>query len=101
MTPTEYYEGDIYLPIQYAKAHRLELEEKNLMLWLGGAYNNNATMVALANAFGKKKVDYLEKPFDVISKTPEQLEIEKEKAIGKTVDFLNSLKTQYDRKNKK
>lgn len=101
MTAQEYYEGDVYLPFAYAKKYKLKRQEENENMYLQGAYNFQAHLIALANAFGKKKIKYLEKPFEIFPKTEAELKYEENQSIKRTVAFLNTLKSNYDKRQKR
>lgn len=93
MTANEYWKCDNTLVIAYRKANYITMERKNHDAWLQGLYIYNAVATVAQNAFAKKgakKHRYIEKPFDILPKTQEQINREAEKERQKVVDMLTA-----------
>lgn len=112
MTYEQYWNADPYLARYYAKAHDLEIEERNQQLWLQGLYNYKA-FSAVIEAFGyglgerkgKKPDGYIEKPIDILQKEKkkeqqEPTEYERAKAAQSVIDKLDSWKKNWDKTHK-
>ena len=86
----------------YREAHLLRRKMINEELWLTGLYNQNAVGSVVASAFGKHKVDYVTKPFDIFPKTKIEKREEERKEKMKLIEMLSSWKAAWDamRKNK-
>ena len=67
-------------------------------MWLNGIYVANAFQTVLGNAFGKKKLQYLDKPLDIFEKTEAEKEQEIRQERQKLIDFLSKLKASADTK---
>ena len=108
MTPTEYWEGDVYMAEAYRKAYQYKLQKENSDKYLMGLYNFHAFAIALSNIhFDKRKHkpnSYLKEPFDLF-KTEEEKKKKKAKKEEaekqKLVNYLNSIKKSWDAKNTK
>ena len=108
MTPSEFWEGNVYLVEAYRKAHKLKLRQQNELLYLQGLYNFHAVSTALANLHFDKKhhpiKKYLEKPFDIYLTAEEKIEKEEAKAEAekqKLVDYLLAFQKSWESKKKK
>lgn len=86
----------------YREAHLLRRRMINEELWLTGLYNQSAVGSVVASAFGKHKVDYVEKPFNIFPKTKIEKQEEERREKRKLIEMLSSWKTAWDsmRKNK-
>ena len=73
----------------------------NEELWLTGAYNQSAFGSVVGSTFGKRKIDYVEKPFDIFPKTKLEKQEEKRKEKMKLIAILNSWKASWDAMKKK
>ena len=99
MSYEDYWFGDPWQMKAYKNAYDLRNRQKNTMLWLEGAYFNNAVSVALANAFRKKgspPVKYLEKPLDVFPKTEMEEQAEMERKQKELILKLTAWKKASD-----
>ena len=100
MTYEQYWYGDPWMVRAYAQTYLLKRKIENENMWIMGAYVANAFGTVIGNAFGKKKMKYLEKPLDVFPKTDaeEQSEIREERR--KLITWLNGLKRSASQKKK-
>lgn len=80
----------------YREAHILRRRMINEELWLTGMYNQSAFGSVVGSAFGKRKIDYVEKPFDIFPKTKLEKQEEKRKEKMKLIAILNSWKASWD-----
>jgi hypothetical protein len=105
MTPSEYWEGNVYIAEAYRKAYKMKKIIHNENCYLQGLYNFHAFGLALSNMHfdGKKHkaTSYLSEPFDFFSddkakqaKAEKKAKEEQEKLIA----YLNSLKDSWERK---
>jgi len=70
----------------------------NEELWLEGIYMLDAFQTVLGNAFGKKKLKYMEKPLDIFEKTEAEKQAEIRDERQRLINFLNGMKKSADRK---
>lgn len=100
MTYEQFWYGDPWMVVAYEQAYMLRQRKINEQMWIQGAYVANAVTTALANAFGKRKVDYMKTPLDIYPKTnaEEQEEIRQEKL--KLVQNLSMLAAKFKQKQK-
>ena len=77
MTYEQFWFGDPWMAKDYAQAYILKRKVRNEEMWLQGLYNAHALQTIIGNAFGGKRLKYLEKPLDIFPKT----EIEKEQEV--------------------
>ena len=98
MTYEQFWFGDPWMARAYAQAYLLKRRAMNEELWLEGIYMTDAFQVVLGNAFGKKKLKYLEKPLDIFEKTEAEKEQEVRTERQKLINWLNRLKKSADRK---
>ena len=92
MTYEQFWYGDPWMTVSYAKAYLLKKRVLNEELWLQGIYMTHALTSVIGSAFGKKKINYITKPLDVFPKT----EAEKKREIlaerQRLIDSLNRWK---------
>ena len=98
MTYEQYWHGDPWLVRAYAQAYLLRRKVDNEQAWIQGAYIANAVTVAIANTFGKKKVDYLKKPLEIFPKTESEKNQEIREERKKLVAWLNGMARKAKRK---
>lgn len=75
MSYEQYWDGPPSIARAYRKAHRLKREMENEQAWLQGMYFYDAVAVSLSNAFrakGGKKLNYMERPFDIFPLTEKE-----------------------------
>lgn len=100
MTYDQFWRDSPELVVFYREKHRLDRKAKNQELWLEGFYHHKAIVVALNNAFSKKKDKYFEEPLPIV----EENEREKEERVlrerQKIISTLNKFKSRFDRANK-
>ncbi len=108
MTPTEFWEGDVFLVEAYRKAHKLKLKQQNEFMYIQGLYNFQAFSTTLSNFHldGKthKVNNYLDKPFDLYlteEETEERKREKEEKEKQKLVAYLTNLQKSWENKAKK
>ena len=68
----------------------------NEELWLSGLYNQSAVGSVVASAFGKRKVEYVTKPFNIFPKTKIEKREEERREKMKLIEILNSWKRSWD-----
>ena len=78
----------------YSQAYILKRRIENENAWIQGAYMANAMSVCLANSFGKKKIDYLKKPFDLFPKTEAEKAEDIRASRKKVIEWLSKFKKQ-------
>lgn len=103
MTYSEYWEQDSSLVINYRYADRLKQQQRSNDAWLQGMYIYEALGVVLGNLFstrGTQPITYREEPIRVIPKTKYEIQREQIAERQRFVDYLNSLKTNFDKKHK-
>lgn len=98
MTYEQYWFGDPWMVRAYAQYYLLKRRAMNEELWLQGIYTANAFQTVLGNAFGKKKLKYLEKPLEIFEKTEAEKEQEIRDERAKLINWLNGLKKSADKK---
>lgn len=103
MTWEQYWLGDPWIAEAYREAHILRRKMRNEELWLMGLYNQSAVGAVVASAFGKHKVDYVSKPFDIFPKTKIEKKEEERNTKMKLIETLNAWKRSWDsmKKDKK
>jgi len=67
-------------------------------MWLEGIYMVDAFQTVIANAFGKKKLKYMDKPLDIFEKTEAEKQAEIREERQRLINFLNGLKKSTDMK---
>ena len=98
MTYEEFWNGDPWMTRAYAQAYLLKRRMMNEELWLNGVYTANAFQTVLGNAFGKKRLKYLEKPLEIFEKTEAEKEQEAREERQRLVNFLSKLKISTKKK---
>lgn len=108
MTPTEFWEGNVYLTDAYRKAYVMKLKQQNAAHYEQGLYVFHAVAIALSNIHldGKKHKEngYLTKPFDLYLTKEESEELARKNAEQenqKLIVFLNNLQTSWENKEKR
>ena len=92
MTYEQFWYGDPWMAMAYVQAYLVKQKLRNEEMWIQGAYISNAVSVAIANTFGKKRTDYMNKPLDVYPKTDAEEREEARKQTLKLIEMLNSWK---------
>lgn len=75
MTRDEYWNGDIFLPLDYIEADLQRRKMDNWRGWLFGAYVCDAVSVALSNGFsksGQEKAKYPAEPYEIFPEKERQ-----------------------------
>lgn len=69
MSAKEFWEGnpDLFWAYRFSYFNKMKNDQEtmNYQLWLQGAYFHEAVSVALANSFGKCKLSYSSKPYNL------------------------------------
>lgn len=99
MTYEQFWYGDPWMTKAYAQAYLLKRKIENENAWIHGAYTANAFGMVIANAFGKKKVDYLAKPLEIFPKTESEKQMEIREEKRKLVQWLNGMKRSTKKKD--
>lgn len=76
----------------FAQMYLMKRKVNNEEMWLQGIYMVHALQTVIGTAFGKKKINYLEKPLDIYPKTKFEKEEEARIERRKLVNFLSKLK---------
>lgn len=97
MTYEQYWYGDPWMTRAYAQAYLLKRKIENENAWILGAYMANAFGTVIANAFGKKKTDYLEKPLNIFPKTEAEKKAEIREEKRKLITWLSGWKRITDK----
>lgn len=89
MSSKEFWEDDPQLYWSYRTFYMKKLQQEaeiyNYEGWLYGSYTHYAVSVALNNAFSKRKLKYLEKPFGIEKKEHTKLQKELEQEPDKDI----------------
>ena len=99
MTYEQYWYGDPWMTRAYAQAHLLKRKIQNENMWIMGSYMANAFGVVIANAFGKKRLKYLDKPMQLFPKTESEKKSEIREEKRKLITYLNGLAKSFKKKN--
>ena len=99
MTYEQFWYEDPWMVRAYAQAFLLKRKMKNEEAWIQGAYVANALNAVIGTAFGKKKVDYVKKPFDLFEKTEQEKAAEIREERRKVIEYLSRIKKAFDRKH--
>lgn len=91
MTYEQYWEGDPWMVRAYAQAYILKRRVENENAWIQGSYIANAVSIAIGNCFGKKRLDYLKKPFDLFPKTEAEQAADIRAERQKVINYLSKL----------
>ena len=100
MTYDQYWYGDPWMTRAYAQAFLLKRKLGNEDAWIQGAYFANALSAVIGSSFGKKKINYLDKPFDLFPKTESEEQAEIREKRRKLVEWLNGVKQSATIKEK-
>lgn len=92
MTYEQYWYGDPWMTRAYAQAFLLKRKLANENAWIQGSYFANALSAVLGTAFGKKRINYLNKPFDLFPKTESERKAEIREERKKLIAWLNGMK---------
>ena len=98
MTYEQFWFGDPWMTRAYAQYHLLKRRQRNEEMWLEGIYMVDAFQTVIANAFGKKKLKYMDKPLDIFEKTEAEKQAEIREERQRLINFLNGLKKSTDMK---
>ena len=99
MTYEQFWYEDPWMVRAYAQSFLLKRKLENENMWIQGAYFANALSAVLASSFGKKRVDYINKPLDLFPKTEAEIEADKREQRIKLIKQLNLLKSSMQKKN--
>ena len=94
MTYEQFWYGEPIMAKYYYETHKRLMKQQNEMMWVNGMYTLNALQVALNNAFDKRKIKYVEKPFDIFPKTAAEKQAEIEEERMKLVRWLSGMTTK-------
>lgn len=92
MTYEQYWYDDPKMVIAYREAFLLKRRMENENMWLQGMYICEALQSVIGTAFGKKKIKYTEKPYDIFPKTKIEIEQEIVEKRMKLIRYLDSLR---------
>ena len=99
MTYDQYWHGNPWMVVHFARAHKLRMERRNWEMWMQGLYNYAAFSTTLTNAFskpGSTPKKYLEAPEPIFPKTEEEIEAEEERELRKMVYDLNKWEKAFN-----
>lgn len=98
----EFWNGDYTLLKFYVRKHKLALEQKNEEMWLQGAYNYRAMLVAIENNFSKHPVlRYPDKPVRITELTEKEKEKEQQKILADFRAQLTAACQRFEAKHKR
>lgn len=100
MTYEQYWYGDPWMASAYAQAYLLKRKIENENMWIMGSYVANAFGTVIGNAFGKKKLKYLEKPLDIFPKTEAEQQAEIREERRKLITKLNGMMKAFRKREK-
>ena len=100
MTYEQYWYGDPWMVRAYADAYLLKRKIENENMWIQGAYIANAMGAVMATSFGKRKVNYMDKPMDLFPKTEAEQQAEIREERRRLVNMLNGFKKKFSNKKK-
>lgn len=92
MTYEQFWEGDPWMVRAYAEAYILKRRIKNEDAWIQGAYMANAVTIAIANTFGKKRVDYMKEPMQLYPKTEAEKQADIREQRRKVIEYFSNLR---------
>lgn len=96
MTYDLFWNASPFIAKAYRKKHYIETEEANAQAWLQGMYVYNAVGTVISNAFGKhSNAKYMEKPIEILPKTPKQIENEAKEARQHAIDAFNAMLANF------
>ena len=101
MTYEQYWYDDPYLVRAYAQAFLMKRKIENENMWIQGAYIANAVTTSIANAFGKRHIDYLKQPLDIFPKTEAEKQEEIREKRKKIVERLLRVQANFNKKKVK
>jgi len=100
MTYEQFWFGDPWMAKAYREAHLLRRKMVNEELWIQGLYDYHGFGAVIATAFGKKREEYVNKPFDIFPKTEMEKREEKRNQKMKLINFLSSWRKRANAKQK-
>lgn len=102
MSVKEFWEDNPDLFWAYRFSYYTDIKTKqeifNHNAWLQGAYFYEAVSVALCNAFGKQKVQYAQKPYDLDRK--ENSRSDNDVLVAKIKSRMSQIQNLFSNKNK-
>ena len=99
MTYEQFWFEDPWMTRAYAQAFLLKRKLANEQAWIQGSYFANAMNAVIGSAFGKKKINYVNKPFDLFEKTEQEKAAEIREERQKVINYLSGMKKLLDRKH--
>lgn len=100
MTWEQFWFGDPWMAQAYREAHLLRRKMRNEEFWIQGLYIYHGFGAVVATAFGKKREEYVKKPFNIFPKTEIEKKEEEREKKHKLIEFLNNWKKSSDKKQK-
>ena len=100
MTWEQYWFGDPWMVKHFREAHLLKRKMKNEEMWIQGLYNYHGFGAVIATAFGKRREEYVKKPFNIFPKTEVEKKEEEREKKHKLINFLSSWKKNTNEKTK-
>ena len=99
MTYEQFWFEDPWMVRAYAQAFLLKRKIQNEEAWIQGSYVASAMNAVIGSAFGKRKVNYIEKPLELFENTEQEKAAEIREERRKVIEYLSGLKKAYDRKH--
>ena len=99
MTYEQYWEGDPWMVRAYAQAYLLKRKIDNENMWIMGSYVTSALNSVIGTAFGKRRVNYIEKPIEFFPKTDMEKNAEIKEEKRKLIAWLNGFKKTFNKKH--
>ena len=97
MSYEQFWYGDPWMTRAYAQSYILKRRARNEELWLEGIYFTHALNAVIGSAFGKKKINYIDKPLDIFEKTQAEKDQEIRNERRKLINTLMQWKAQWKR----
>ena len=89
MTYEQFWFGDPWMAKYYREAHLLKRKMTNEELWINGLYAYHAFGAVIATAFGKKREEYVKKPFNIFTKSEIEKREDEREQKHKLIAMLN------------
>lgn len=97
MTYEQFWYEDPWMVRAYAQAFLLKRKLDNENAWIQGAYFANALSAVIGSSFGKKKINYIMKPFELFEKTEQEKAAEIREERQKVIEYLSNIKKAFDK----
>ena len=96
MSYEQFWYGDPWMACAYREAHILKRRQNNEQMWIAGAYEHSAVQAVVGSTFGKRRIEYVKKPFEIFEKTKAEKELERREQIERLKQTLDAWKRAAD-----